>query len=77
MAQIIKLQRKEDAEEDAHKDFFERLAEKTDQLVYLAKDKEGNYSMGHTPLDIKDLMFMSYHLHKIIEHTIADSYQEE
>jgi hypothetical protein len=73
MAQIIQLRPKEEIGEAAHKEFYDNLAEKTDQLIYLSKDKEGLFSMGHTPLDLRDLMFMSYHLHKIIEHTILDN----
>lgn len=75
MAQIIKLPVREDVGEVEHREFFNRLAEKTDQLVYMSKDKEGNYLMGHTPLEVGDLMFMSYHLHKLIEHTIAEHYE--
>lgn len=61
--QIIQFENNKDKE---HKEFFENLAEKTDQLVYIARDDEGNYSLGHTPLEVKDLIFMIYHLQEVI-----------
>jgi hypothetical protein len=71
LAQIIQLPVKQD-EPDEHEKFFDGLKAKTDQLIYFAKDLEGNYSMGHTPLDVRDLMFMEYTLHKIIQRTVED-----
>lgn len=70
MAEIIILPVK-DLQPDEHKQFFENLANKSDELIYLAKDKDGVFSMGHTPMDIRDLMFMEYSLHKIIQSTVA------
>ena len=75
-AQIIKIPRKEEAP-DPHKTFFENLAERTDQLIYMSKDKDGMYGMGHTPMDVKDLIFMCYHLQKLIEHTIIEGEVED
>lgn len=69
MAEIIKLPVKE-VEPDEHQRFFDNLAKKADELIYFAKDAEGNFSMGHTPMDIRDLMFMEYNLHKIIQATV-------
>lgn len=53
-------------EEDLVEKFLCEIAPDTDQIIFLRVNKEGNTSLGHTPLAVKDLIIMYHQMGRYI-----------
>ena len=61
-------------------EFIHSIAKDTDQLIFLRVNTEGNISLGHTPLAIKDLIVMHHQINRyinvLLESTDEDMFYE-
>ena len=71
MNNVVQLVPKNTPEkEDSVEEFLTGIAANTDQIVFLRIDKEGNFTIGNTPLEVKDLVYMSHQLQRYIQHVL-------
>lgn len=47
--------------------FLQKIAPGTDQIILVRVNKEGNISLGHSPLAIKDLIVMYHQINRYIQ----------
>lgn len=64
---VVQLVPKDKKEEKNIEEFVNSIAEDTDQLLFIRIDKEGNLSLGHTPLSTKDLIVMYHQVNRYIQ----------
>ena len=62
---------------DEWEEMMELLKNQTDQLVFIRVDTEGKVSLGHTPLEVNDLIVMYHHLGRFIQNLIEMSVTED
>lgn len=48
-------------------EFLKKIAPDTDQMIFLRVDKEGNTSIGHTPMAVKDLIVLYHQVNRYID----------
>ena len=58
--------------ENSVEEFLKEIAVDTDQIIFLRISKEGNFTIGNTPLDVKDLIYMSHQLQRYINHVLEE-----
>lgn len=56
--------------------FLEEIGPNTDQIIFIRVDKNGNISLGHTPLASKDLIIMYHQIHRYIN-LLLESVEDE
>jgi hypothetical protein len=56
---------------------LEGLKENTEQLIYVGKTKDGKMFLGHSPLEVNDLIVMYYHVQKYIDYLLESPVELE
>lgn len=74
---IVQIKRPDEGVEENRGEFFNTLREQTDQLIYVARDNDGKFFFGHTPLDSRDLAIMAWHLNKVLDLLIQAGVADE
>lgn len=66
---IIEFVPKNKQEEDqpSVEKFLAEIAPDTDQIIFVRVNSEGNISLGHTPLAMKDLIVMYHQINRYID----------
>lgn len=75
MNNIIKLFPPQE-DKDKFDDLMDKLKENTDQIIFIQVTKEGNIALGRSPLEVKDLIVMYYHIQKYIQ-ALLESTEED
>lgn len=70
---IVQFKKPED-DKDEFDALLEHLREDTDQLIFIRLTKDGHLNLGHTPLDVKDLIYMWYHIQTYIHNLIESGH---
>lgn len=65
----------EDTKEELNS-MIDFLKEDLDTLFFIKTDTEGNVSLGHSPADTKELVFMYHHILKYIDFLLAGGEEE-
>ena len=56
----------EDQEENSVEKFMIEVGPDTEQIIFIRVNKEGNISLGHSPLAVKDLIVMYHQINRYI-----------
>lgn len=68
MTNVVQLVPKNTEEKpDTVEEFLKGIAPGTDQIIFVRINDEGNMSIGHSPLAVKDLILVIHQLNRYIE----------
>jgi hypothetical protein len=65
--EFVPKNKEEEAEVNNTEEFIKSIAPDTDQIIFVRVNKEGNISLGHSPLAMKDLIVMYYQINRYID----------
>jgi hypothetical protein len=69
---VVEFRRPQEMEGDQKAEFFSSLQEDCDAMVFLKRTDEGNYTLGHTPIDSHELVWMLHYLQLYIQRIIIN-----
>jgi len=70
LSNVVEFKRPQEMEEDQRAEFFAAMQEDCDSMVFLKRNEEGNYTLGHTPVDSHELVWMLHYLQLYINRVI-------
>ena len=77
LTNVVEFKRPQEMEKDHKADFFNTLQEDCDAMVFLKRNEEGNYTLGHTPVDSYELVWMLHYLQLYINRAIMSNGDDE
>jgi hypothetical protein len=67
-----KLQQEEEAGQENLKSFVTGLLDDTEQMIFMRVTYDGNITLGHSPMDRRDLIVMYHMVNKYIADLLED-----